>query len=172
MNATIRSSFEYCGQKCSACSRAYIPESLWPQIKEKLLKERDQLKVGDPTEFNTFMGAVIDERAFNRIKSYIDHAKASKHLEILGGGKCDNSKGWFIEPTIVQTMDPLDKIHTEEIFGPVVSVCTSSRSSFDVISNIFLYLQIYVYKDKNLDETMKLVDESTAFALTGAVFGN
>ncbi|CAO1386946.1 unnamed protein product [Diamesa tonsa] len=150
VNATIRSSFEYCGQKCSACSRAYIPESLWPQIKEKLLKERDQLKVGDPTEFNTFMGAVIDEKAFNRIKSYIDHAKTSKHLEVLGGGKCDSSKGWFIEPTIVQTMDPLDKIHTEEIFGPVVS--------------------IYVYKDKNLDETMKLVDESTAFALTGAVF--
>ena len=122
VNATIRSSFEYNGQKCSACSRAYIPESLWPQIKEKLLKERDQLKVGDPTEFNTFMGAVIDERAFNRIKSYIDHAKTSKHLEVLGGGKCDNSKGWFIEPTIVQTMDPLDTIHTEEIFGPVVSV--------------------------------------------------
>lgn len=98
------------------------------------------------------MGAVIDEKAFNRIKSYIDHAKSSKNLEIIAGGVCDNSKGYFIQPTIVQTTDPLDKIITEEIFGPVLS--------------------IFVYKDKDLDKTMNLVGSSTQFALTGAVFSN
>jgi 1-pyrroline-5-carboxylate dehydrogenase len=150
VTSTIRSAFEYNGQKCSACSRAYIPESLWPKIKEGLVRERAKLKVGDVTDFSTFMGAVIDEKAFNRIKSYIDHAKSSSNLEIVGGGGCDNSKGYFIEPTIVQTKDPLDKIMVEEIFGPV--------------------LTIYVYADKDLDATMKLVGSSTQFALTGAVF--
>ncbi|KAG5682260.1 hypothetical protein PVAND_011624 [Polypedilum vanderplanki] len=150
VTATIRSAFEYCGQKCSACSRAYIPESLWPKIKEGLLHERAKLKVGDVTDFSTFMGAVIDEKAFNRIKSYIDYAKSSNNLEIIGGGGYDNSKGYFIEPTIVQTKDPKDKIMIEEIFGPV--------------------LTIYVYADKDLDSTMKLVGNSTQFALTGAVF--
>jgi len=150
ITSTIRSAFEYCGQKCSACSRAYIPESLWPKIKAGLLTERDRLKVGDPTDFAAFMGAVIDAKAFDRIKSYIDHAKNSDKLEVLGGGKCDNSKGYFIEPTIVQAKDPRDKIMVEEIFGPVLS--------------------IYVYPDNKLDETMSLVGSSTQFALTGAVF--
>lgn len=150
VNGTIRSSFEFCGQKCSACSRMYVPESLWPQVKEGLIKTRDTLKIGDVTDFSTFTSAVIDDKAFNRIKSYIDHAKSSKNLEIIAGGKCDDSKGYFIEPTIVQSNDPKDKIMTEEIFGPVLS--------------------IYVYKDKDLDQTMKLVGNSTRFALTGAVF--
>ncbi len=150
ITGTIRSAFEYCGQKCSACSRAYIPESLWPRVQDGLLKELKKLKVGDVSDFSTFMGAVIDEKAFNRIKGYIEHAKNSKNLEILGGGGYDDSKGYFIEPTIVQTKDPRDKIMTEEIFGPV--------------------LTIYVYKDAKLDETMKLVGGTTAFALTGAVF--
>lgn len=173
ITSTIRSAFEYCGkfvrtirteafskfifhsllgQKCSACSRAYIPESLWPKIKEGLIREREKLKVGDVTDFSTFMGAVIDERAFNRIKSYIDHAKSSKNLEIVAGGKYDNSVGYFIQPTIVQSKDPLDKIMVEEIFGPVLS--------------------IYVYPDKDLDKAMALVGSSTQFALTGAVFAN
>lgn len=128
----------------------YVPESLWPKVKEGLLKVRDTLKIGDVTDFNSFTSAVIDDKAFARIKSYIDHAKNSKNLEVIAGGKCDDSKGYFIEPTIVQSSDPLDKIMTEEIFGPVLSV--------------------YVYKDKDLDQTLKMVGSSTRFALTGAVF--
>ncbi|EAA09247.4 delta-1-pyrroline-5-carboxylate dehydrogenase, mitochondrial [Anopheles arabiensis] len=150
VNGTIRSAFEFCGQKCSACSRMYVPESLWPKVKDGLLMIRDTLKVGDVTDFSNFTSAVIDDKAFARIKSYIEHARSSKNLTILGGGKCDDSKGYFIEPTIVQTTDPTDRIMTEEIFGPV--------------------LTIYVYKDKDLDSAMKLVGGSTRFALTGAVF--
>lgn len=152
ITSTIRSAFEYCGQKCSACSRAYIPESMWSRVKEGLIRERDKLKVGDVTDFSTFMGAVIDEKAFNRIKSYIDHAKSSSNLEVIAGGTYDNSKGYFIQPTIVQTKDPKDKIMVEEIFGPV--------------------LTIYVYPDKDLDAALNLVGSSTQFALTGAVFAN
>lgn len=106
--------------------------------------------MGDPTDFSTFLGAVIDEKAYNRIKSYIDQAKNSKNLDVIAGGNCDNSKGYFIEPTIVQTIDPLEKIMVEEIFGPVLTV--------------------YVYPDKDLDSAMQLVGSSTQFALTGAVF--
>nr|CAD7399692.1 unnamed protein product [Timema cristinae] len=148
--ATIRSAFEFCGQKCSACSRMYVPQSLWPQIKEGLLEIRNQLKVGDPTEFDSFMSAVIDDKAFQRIKNYIEHARKSSNIKILGGGDYDDSKGYFIDPTIVKTTNPLDPIMTEEIFGPV--------------------LAIYVYKDSDLNSTLKLVGESTPYALTGAVF--
>lgn len=150
VNGTIRSSFEYCGQKCSACSRIYVPESLWPEIKQGLLKARDTLKISDVREFNSFTSAVIDDKAFDRIKSYIDHAKNSKNLDIIAGGKCDNSKGYFIEPTIIQTKDPEDKIMKEEIFGPVLTV--------------------YVYKDIDLYDTLNLVGTTTKFALTGAIF--
>lgn len=120
------------------------------QIKPGLLKWRDSLKVGDVTDFSSFMGAVIDDKAFARIKSYIDHARSSKNLEILGGGQYDDSQGYFVQPTIVEAKDPLDKIMTEEIFGPLLS--------------------IYVYKDKDLDKTLDLVGTSTKFALTGAIF--
>ncbi|KAL7293953.1 hypothetical protein TKK_0012533 [Trichogramma kaykai] len=147
---TIRSAFEYNGQKCSACSRMYVPESLWNEIKTGLLSTRDKLKMGDPRDFSVFLGAVIDAAAFKRITGYINHAKNSPDLEIIGGGHYDDSKGYFIEPTIVQTKNPKDKIMTEEIFGPVLTV--------------------YVYKDANLDETMKLVESSTPYALTGAIF--
>lgn len=150
ITSTIRAAFEYCGQKCSACSRAYIPQSLWPKIKEGLIREQKKLKVGDVSEFSTFMGAVIDKKAFRRITSYIAHAKSSDELQIIAGGGYDDSKGWFIEPTIVYAMNPKDKIMVEEIFGPVLS--------------------IYVYPDKDLDEAMQLVGSSTEFALTGAVF--
>lgn len=152
ITCTIRSAFEYCGQKCSACSRAYIPASLWPKVKEGLIREQQKLTVGDVSDFKTFMGAVIDEKAFNRIKSYIDHAKNSQNLKILAGGGYDCSKGYFIEPTIVQSIDPMDKIMVEEIFGPVLS--------------------IYVYPDKDVYQTMQLVGSSTQFALTGAIFAN
>ncbi|XP_065333703.1 delta-1-pyrroline-5-carboxylate dehydrogenase, mitochondrial [Cloeon dipterum] len=147
---TIRSAFEYCGQKCSACSRMYVSESLWPKIKEGLLAERDKLKVGPVTEFDSFMSAVIDEKAFKRIKSYIDKAKNSSALKILGGGHYDDSVGYFVQPTIIQSNDPKHRIMSEEIFGPVLS--------------------IYVYPDNKVDSTLELVSETTSYALTGAVF--
>lgn len=128
----------------------YVPESLWPEIKDGLIKARNTLKISDVREFDAFTSAVIDDKAFDRIKSYIEHAKNSKNLEIIAGGKCDNSKGYFIEPTIVVTKDPEDKIMREEIFGPV--------------------LTIYVYKDKDLYNTLNLVGTTTKFALTGAIF--
>uniref|UniRef100_A0A8D8QL92 Multifunctional fusion protein n=1 Tax=Cacopsylla melanoneura TaxID=428564 RepID=A0A8D8QL92_9HEMI len=147
---TIRSSFEFCGQKCSACSRMYVPASLWPKIKEGLLSTRDQLKIGDVEDADSFAAAVIDKKAFDRITGYIKHAKESPNLEILGGGQYDESCGYFIQPTIIQSKDPKDKIMTEEIFGPVLS--------------------IYVYQDKDLDQALKLLTDSTPYALTGAVF--
>lgn len=150
ITGTIRSAFEFCGQKCSACSRMYVPESLWKPIKEGLLERRSKLKVGDPTDFTNFTSAVIDEKAFVRISGWIEYAKKSKDLEIIGGGKYDDSKGYFIEPTIIQSKDPTEKIMKEEIFGPILS--------------------IYVYKDSDVDKTLKLVDSTTPFALTGAVF--
>ncbi|CAK9799415.1 Delta-1-pyrroline-5-carboxylate dehydrogenase, mitochondrial [Anthophora quadrimaculata] len=150
VNGSIRSSFEYNGQKCSACSRMYLPESLWPEIKEGLLSIRDKLKIGDVRDFTVFTGAVIDAVAFKRISSYIEHAKKSPDLEIIGGGKYDDSHGYFIDPTIVVTKNPKDKIMTQEIFGPV--------------------LTIYVYKDAELDKTMELVESSTPYALTGSIF--
>lgn len=115
-----------------------------------MLQLRDGLKIGDVTDFSTFASAVIDDKAFARIKSYIDHARSSSNLEILGGGQYDDSKGYLIQPTIVQTKDPHDKIMVEEIFGPV--------------------LTIYVYKDKDVKQALELVGTSTKFALTGAVF--
>ncbi|XP_047496039.1 delta-1-pyrroline-5-carboxylate dehydrogenase, mitochondrial-like [Penaeus chinensis] len=150
VNGTIRSAFEYCGQKCSACSRAYIPESLWPEVKAGLLAAQKELKVGNVQEFDTFMGAVIDDKAFKRISGYVDHAKSSPNLSILAGGKCDDSVGYFVEPTIVQTTDPTDRIMSEEIFGPVLS--------------------IFVYPDAQADEMLTVANKSTPFALTGAIF--
>lgn len=150
VNGTIRSAFEFCGQKCSACSRMYVPESLWGEIKKGLLEIRSKLKVGDVTNFSNFTSAVIDDKAFARIKSYIEHAKSSSNLEIIGGGEYDDSKGYFIQPTIVVSKDPKDKIMTEEIFGPILS--------------------IYVYKDQDVNKALELVGTSTEFALTGAVF--
>ncbi|XP_033334861.2 delta-1-Pyrroline-5-carboxylate dehydrogenase 1 [Megalopta genalis] len=147
---TIRSAFEFNGQKCSACSRMYVPESLWPKVKEVLLFIRKKLTIGDVRDFTMFAGAVIDAAAFKRISGYIEHAKKSPNLEIIGGGNCNDSRGYFVVPTIVVTKDPKDKIMTEEIFGPV--------------------LTIYVYKDSKLDETMELVESSTPYALTGSIF--
>lgn len=150
INGTIRSAFEYCGQKCSACSRLYVPKSLWPKVKEGLIARQKELKVGDVQEFDSFMGAVIDEKAFTRISGYIDHAKSSPNLSIVAGGDYDKSKGFFIEPTIVETTDPRDRIMTEEIFGPVLTV--------------------FVFPDSEVDAALRLADETTPYALTGAIF--
>ncbi|XP_063829765.1 delta-1-pyrroline-5-carboxylate dehydrogenase, mitochondrial [Ostrinia nubilalis] len=150
VTSTIRSAFEYCGQKCSACSRMYVPKSLYEPIKQGLLAERAKLKIGNPTDFSVFAGAVIDDKAFARISGYIKNAKNNPKNKILGGGECDDSKGYFVQPTIIETSDPHDKLMTEEIFGPV--------------------LTIYVYEDRDLLKALSLVGSSTKFALTGAVF--
>jgi len=150
VNGTIRSAFEYCGQKCSACSRLYVPESLWPQVKEGLIARHAELKVGDVKDMDTFMAAVIDEKAFDRISGYIDHAIASPNLSIVAGGTYDKSKGFFVQPTIVETTDPSDRIMREEIFGPVLTV--------------------YVFPDADIDAAITLADATTPYALTGAIF--
>uniref|UniRef100_A0A1B0DHX7 Multifunctional fusion protein n=1 Tax=Phlebotomus papatasi TaxID=29031 RepID=A0A1B0DHX7_PHLPP len=150
VSATLRSAFEFCGQKCSACSRMYVPRSLWPAVKEGLVAGAKKLRLGDVTDFSMFSGAVIDAVAFKRISGYIEHARSCSALSIIAGGKCDDSKGYFIEPTIVETKDPRDRIMTEEIFGPV--------------------LTCWVYEDNQLDYAITEVTDATKFALTGAVF--
>ncbi|XP_049887581.1 delta-1-pyrroline-5-carboxylate dehydrogenase, mitochondrial [Pectinophora gossypiella] len=147
---TIRSAFEYCGQKCSACSRMYVPKSLHAAIVQGLLRERARLKVGNPRDFSTFMGAVIDAKAYARITGYIKNAKKNPKNKILGGGEYDDSEGYFVQPTIIETTDVHDKLMVEEIFGPV--------------------LTIYTYEDQFLFQTLAHVGSSTQFALTGAVF--
>ncbi|MCD4751031.1 MAG: L-glutamate gamma-semialdehyde dehydrogenase [Thermoanaerobaculales bacterium] len=148
--ALVRGAFEYQGQKCSAASRAYIPSSLWPAIKESLLAQVAEIKMGDPVDFRNFMGAVIDAGAFADITGYIQHAKDSADAEILCGGEWDDSEGYFIQPTVVLTTDPRFKLMEEEIFGPVMT--------------------IFVYKDGDLDETLELCDTTSIYALTGAIF--
>uniref|UniRef100_A0A7N6AUF7 Multifunctional fusion protein n=1 Tax=Anabas testudineus TaxID=64144 RepID=A0A7N6AUF7_ANATE len=151
VTGTIRSAFEYGGQKCSACSRMYVPDSMWPQIKQELLDIHRQIKVGDPVkDFGTFFSAVIDDKSFARIKKWLDHAKSSPNLKIIAGGKCDDKTGYFVEPTIVETTDPRDAIMNEEIFGPVLSV--------------------YVYPENSYREVLQLIDSTSPYALTGAVF--
>tara|TARA_B100000029_G_scaffold515208_1_gene621139 strand:+ start:39163 stop:40800 length:1638 start_codon:yes stop_codon:yes gene_type:complete len=146
----IRGAFEFQGQKCSAMSRAYIPSNIWKKIKNRLIKEVSILKMGDPEDFNNFITAVIDQTAFNSIKRYIDLAKNSSDAEILVGGKCDDSVGYFIEPTIIKTKDPFFKTMEEEIFGPV--------------------LTIYIYEPADWEQTLKLIDNTSPYALTGCVF--
>ncbi|MFA5537531.1 MAG: aldehyde dehydrogenase family protein, partial [Bacillota bacterium] len=150
VTALIRGAFEYQGQKCSAASRAYIPESLWEEVKEKLLKELATIKMGDVADFTNFMGAVIDRAAFDGIKEYIDYAANSDEASFLWGGKCDDSKGYFIEPTVILTTNPHFKTMKEEIFGPVLTV--------------------YVYQDEELEGAIRLCDTSTPYGLTGAIF--
>ncbi len=150
--AFIRGAFEYQGQKCSAASRAYVPESRWPEIRESMLRMLDEIKTGEPTDFSNFMNAVIDESSFNNIMSYIDYAKASDEAEVVSGGKGDKSKGYFISPTVIVTTDPHFKTMEEEIFGPVLTV--------------------YIYKDEKYDAMLKLVDSTSPYALTGSVFSN
>jgi 1-pyrroline-5-carboxylate dehydrogenase len=148
--ALARGAFEYQGQKCSAASRAYIPSNLWPAVKEKLVADVKSFKMGGVEDFRNFINAVIDESAFNKIAAYIDHAKNDASCTILTGGKYDSSVGYFIEPTVILTTNPMYKSMQEEIFGPV--------------------LTIYVYDENKYEETLELVDKTSPYALTGAIF--
>ena len=149
--ALVRGAFEYQGQKCSAASRAYIPASLWDDIKALLIKTVGELKMGDPEDFTNFINAVIDKSAFKDITGYIDYAKKSKDCEILVGGNYDDSKGYYIEPTVVVTSDPHFKLMEEEIFGPV--------------------LTIFVYPDNDFEKMLHVCNTTSPYALTGAIFG-
>lgn len=148
--ALSRGAFEYQGQKCSAASRAYLPASKWPEVKEKLLAQINSFKMGSPEDFGNFVNAVIDKKAFEKITGYIEYAKAQPDAEIIAGGNYDNSTGYFIDPTVVLTTNPNFKTMVEEIFGPI--------------------LTIYVYEDKDWDNMLKLVDTASEYALTGAIF--
>ncbi|MFZ0389994.1 MAG: L-glutamate gamma-semialdehyde dehydrogenase, partial [Calditrichia bacterium] len=150
--ALLRGAFEYQGQKCSAASRAYIPESLWGDLKDYLLAEMKEVKMGDVEDLGNFMGAVIDSGAFATITEYIDYIKNADDCEIIFGGNYDDSKGYFIEPTIAVTSDPKFRTMQEEIFGPV--------------------LTLYVYEDDKFEETLQLCDETSPYGLTGAIFAN
>ncbi|MEW5925663.1 MAG: L-glutamate gamma-semialdehyde dehydrogenase, partial [Candidatus Zixiibacteriota bacterium] len=148
--AIIRGAFEFQGQKCSAASRSYIPKSLWPKIKEKLLADMKDVKMGGVEDVTNFVNAIIDRSAYNDIVAFIDYARESKEAEFLCGGKYDDSKGWFIEPTIVVTTNPKFKLMEEEIFGPVIT--------------------LYVYDDNEYEKTLDLCDQTSPYALTGAIF--
>ena len=150
VTALVRGSFEYQGQKCSAASRAYVPASLWPKVREQMVAMLDTVKMGPPEQFENYVNAVIDAKAFASIKGYIDHAKATPGCTIISGGGCDDRSGWFVQPTVIQSTDPNYKTMCEEIFGPVLSV--------------------FVYEDARLDETLELCDRGSPYALTGAVF--
>ncbi|HLU81154.1 MAG TPA: L-glutamate gamma-semialdehyde dehydrogenase, partial [Flavobacteriaceae bacterium] len=148
--AISRGAFEYQGQKCSAASRCYLPKSLWQEIKEYLLEDMASFKMGSPEDMSNFINAVISESSFNKLAKYIDQAKNDKNAEVIAGGNYDKSKGWFIEPTVILTTDPKYPTMETELFGPVVT--------------------IYIYEDSKWEETLHLVDETSIYALTGAVF--
>jgi 1-pyrroline-5-carboxylate dehydrogenase len=148
--AIVRGGFEYQGQKCSAASRVYVPDNLWPEVHEHTMEMMKSIRIGDVRDFRNFMGAVIDQHSFDKIRGYIDHAKDTDGVEILSGGSYDDSKGYFIDPTLVKVDDPGYQLMCEEVFGPVVAV--------------------NVYSENRWDETLRIVDESTPYALTGAVF--
>ncbi len=148
--AAIRGSFEYQGQKCSAASRMYVPASIWNETRDLMVGMAEEITLGDVKDSSNFMNAVIDEKAFDTITSYIDYAKNSNDAKILTGGTYDKSEGYFIRPTIIETSDPHFKTMEEEIFGPVLTV--------------------YVYDDKDIDKTIDLCDTTSPYGLTGAVF--
>jgi len=148
--ALTRGAFEYQGQKCSAASRAFLPASLWPAVEERLRADVAAIRVGDVRDFGNFMGAVIDQEAFGKVRGAIDLARRSPDAEILVGGRCDDRTGWFVEPTVVRARTPDLSLLREEIFGPVLTV--------------------FVYADGDLDEAVALCDRGTVYALTGAVF--
>jgi len=148
--AIIMGSFEYQGQKCSASSRCYIPESIWGEVKEHLLEQANRIKMGDVADFSNFMNAVIDEKSFDRIMRYIELAKKSSECEIVFGGEGDKSVGYFVQPTIILTTNPHFVTMQEEIFGPVVT--------------------IYIYKDNDFESCLDLCDKTSPYALTGAIF--
>ncbi len=146
----IRGAFEYQGQKCSAASRAYIPSNIWPAVKEQVIADLQEIKMGGTEDFSNFVNAVIDEKSFDKIIGYINNAKKSDKINVIAGGNGDKSKGYFVEPTILQTTDPNYITMCEEIFGPV--------------------LTIYVYEPQDFEKTLELVDATSPYALTGAIF--
>lgn len=150
--AMVRGAFEYQGQKCSAASRVYIPDTMWREMRKDVLDTIAAIPMGDVADFRTFMGAIIDQAAYGDIKGYVDHAKASPDAEILVGGECDSSEGYFIRPTLIQAKTPDYKSICEEIFGPV--------------------LTLYVYPEKEWDAVLQTVDRTSPYALTGAVFAD
>ncbi len=145
-----RGAFEYQGQKCSAASRAYIPKSLWPEVKKLLIEDVQSFRIGPTEDFGNFINAVIDEKSFDKLARYIDEAKKSSDVEVIAGGKYDKSKGYFIHPTILQVKDPFYVTMCEELFGPVLSV--------------------FVYDDNKFDEILDIVDQTGTYALTGSIF--
>lgn len=146
----LRGAFEYQGQKCSAASRMYVPNTLWPKVKERMLDEIETIRVGDVCDFSNFMGAVIDRNAFKSITDYIEFARNDPNLAILCGGTYDDCEGYFIQPTVVESRDPRSKLMCEEIFGPVLTV--------------------YVYPEKRYEEALELCDTTSPYALTGSIF--
>jgi len=148
----LRGAFEFQGQKCSAASRAYIPQSLWPDIKSFLTNEMKTFKIGSPDDFTNFITAVIHEGSFDKLVSFIDQAKKDSDATIIAGGKYDKSKGYFIEPTLIKTTNPKYATMSTELFGPVMTV--------------------FLYDDDAFEATLKLVDETSEYALTGAIFSN
>ena len=148
--AISRGAFEFQGQKCSAASRAYIPSSMWNEVKEGIVEDLASFKMGSPEDPSNFINAVIDKRAFDKISGFIDYAKESADAEIIAGGNYDGSKGYFIEPTVILAKDPKFKTMCEEIFGPVMT--------------------IYVYEDRAFEETMSILNQSSPYALTGSIF--
>lgn len=147
---TIRAAFEYQGQKCSAASRAYVAESIWPEFRRVLVEETQKLKVGPPEEYDSFINAVIHKRSFDKLDDVIQKAKNDPELELLVGGKTDGSKGYFVHPTVYRTTNPKHDIMERELFGPVLAV--------------------YVYPDAEFDQVHKLIDETSTYALTGSIF--
>jgi 1-pyrroline-5-carboxylate dehydrogenase len=146
----VRGAFEYQGQKCSAASRLYIPDSLWGEVEERIVDMVGQIRMGDVADFRNFMGAVIDEKAFRRLSGAIDTARESAECEIVCGGGYDDSEGWFIEPTVVRTTDPRFDLMQRELFGPVVTA--------------------YVYPAAQFQDAVELVDTTSPYALTGAIW--
>src|SRR5690606_8723967 len=146
----VRGAFEYQGQKCSAASRCYVPDNLWEEVRKHMLDDLQSVRMGGTEDFGNFVNAVIDERAFDAIAGYIEKARENPMNEIIAGGKYDKSKGYFIEPTIILTKDPMSVTMCEEIFGPVLTV--------------------YVYHAENFEQTLDLVDRTSPYALTGSVF--
>lgn len=149
--ALIRGAFEYQGQKCSAASRAYISKSIWSEVQAEMKKALETITVGSPEDFSNFVTAVIDQESFNKSKGYIDRAKASSEAEIIFGGTYDDSVGYFVDPTVILTTNPKYESMVEEIFGPILTV--------------------YIFEDDKWEETLELVDTTSEYALTGAIFG-
>jgi 1-pyrroline-5-carboxylate dehydrogenase len=148
--ALIRGAFEYQGQKCSAASRAYVPRSTWPRLRERLAEQMGALVTGDVADTGTFMGAVIDKASYDRLATRLDNARKDAKARIVCGGRCSSERGWFVEPTLIEVTDPHHALMSEELFGPILAV--------------------YVYDDDRWEDTFELVDSASPYALTGSIF--